>query len=109
LLQGLADGALAALVRWFSESLKPDPDLSDPRCIPRFEAAIAACLDALEKETWDKDFLIGEISVACLLGYLDLRFAQLDWRGAHPGLAAWFAGMESRPSMQATRHVLPPP
>lgn len=102
-LQGLADGVMGALVRWYSELLKPNPDLHDARGIPRFEAATAAALDALERETWTDDFLIGEISVACLLGYLDLRFAQLEWRKPHPRLAAWFAHIETRPSVHATR------
>ncbi len=26
----------------------------------------------------------------------------MDWRGAAPGLAAWFAGFDQRPSMRAT-------
>ncbi len=36
------------------------------------------------------------------LGYLDLRFPDLDWRGACPGLSAWFAGFDQRLSMRAT-------
>ena len=29
---------------------------------------------------------IGTITYGCALGYLDLRFAQIDWRGAYPNL-----------------------
>jgi glutathione S-transferase len=45
---------------------------------------------------------IGTITLACALGYLDLRFEDLGWRQAHPGLAAWYLAFSQRPSMQAT-------
>lgn len=46
---------------------------------------------------------IGQIAVAAALGYLDFRHGERDWRGTRPGLAAWFATFQDRPSMQATR------
>lgn len=48
---------------------------------------------------------LGRITAACALGYLDFRFPQEDWRGAHPRLSAWYAGIAERPAFQAT---LPP-
>ena len=33
---------------------------------------------------------IGEITIACALGYLDFRFAHEPWRPAAPRLAAWY-------------------
>ena len=48
-------------------------------------------------------FDIAAIGVACALGYLDLRQPEWDWRGRYPRLAAWFAEVSQRPSMQATR------
>ena len=33
---------------------------------------------------------IGEITVACALGYLDFRFANEPWRPGHPVLTAWY-------------------
>ncbi|MBK0325962.1 glutathione S-transferase [Rhodobacteraceae bacterium F11138] len=45
---------------------------------------------------------MGHISVACALAYLDFRHPQRDWRRGNTDLAAWFAGFESRPAMQAT-------
>ena len=47
-------------------------------------------------------FDIAAIGVACTLGYLDLRQPEWDWRGRYPRLAAWFAEVSQRPSMQAT-------
>jgi hypothetical protein len=30
---------------------------------------------------------LADISVGCVLGYMDLRFAHIDWRSTHPNLA----------------------
>jgi hypothetical protein len=38
-----------------------------------------------------------------MLGYLDLRFADKDWRSGHPKLAAFAATIGQRPSMEATK------
>lgn len=46
---------------------------------------------------------IGTVALACALGYLDLRFSDIAWRDDAPELAAWFAKVSERPSMQATR------
>jgi glutathione S-transferase len=50
---------------------------------------------------------VGTIAVGCALGYLDLRFAHLEWRARFTALARWFDHFETRPSMQATRPRLP--
>ncbi|HEX8541799.1 glutathione S-transferase [Pseudomonas syringae] len=48
---------------------------------------------------------IGAIAIGCGLGYLDFRFADLDWRASHPAAAAWFAEFDQHPAMLATRPV----
>lgn len=45
---------------------------------------------------------MGQISVACALGYLDLRHSARDWRAGHDVLAAWEAEFAKRPAMIAT-------
>jgi len=45
---------------------------------------------------------IGEIAAGCALGYLDFRYADLNWRDGHPRLAGWFAKFSQYPSMAAT-------
>jgi len=47
-------------------------------------------------------FDVAAISVACALGYLDLRFPDMDWRAANPQLANWYFEVSQRPSMVAT-------
>ncbi len=45
---------------------------------------------------------MGQISVACALGYLDFRHSVRAWRVARPNLAGWYDLFAQRPSMQAT-------
>jgi len=50
---------------------------------------------------------IGEITLGCALGWLDVRLPDVDWRAGNAGLAHWFATISERPSFAATRPVLP--
>jgi Glutathione S-transferase len=44
----------------------------------------------------ETDILVGEIAVACALGFLDFRFAGEDWRASRPRLAGWFERFGAR-------------
>lgn len=61
-------------------------------------------LDLLEREaaTLDGEPTIGNITVACALGWLDFRYGDDDWRKNRPALARWFEKFAARPSMKAT-------
>lgn len=52
-----------------------------------------------------RDLDIGQIAVACALGYLDFRFPDIDWRASRPALTGWFAECSKRPSMRQTMPV----
>lgn len=45
---------------------------------------------------------MGQIAVACALGYLDFRHGARNWRKGNDALAAWFEEFSQRPSMQAS-------
>lgn len=45
---------------------------------------------------------MGQISVACALGYLDLRYPDSGWRSGREALAAWYSGFADRPAMRDT-------
>ena len=45
---------------------------------------------------------MGQISVGCALGYLDLRHDARGWRAGNTGLADWYENFAKRDSMQAT-------
>jgi len=61
-------------------------------------------LDQLEAEvkSLKGKLTIGTVSIACALGYLDLRFADMGWRDKRPKLAKWFAQTSKLPSIKAT-------
>lgn len=48
-------------------------------------------------------FDIASISLACALGYLDLRQPDLSWRSSFPRLASWYYEVSQRPSMLETQ------
>jgi glutathione S-transferase len=104
LRQGLADGAAAAAGRLYAEQRRSEADRV-PGMEARFQAAIDAALDALEKDVPPfGEPLIGDIAAAAFIGYLDFRFPATGWRIGRLKLSAWFDVFCARPSMQATEH-----
>jgi glutathione S-transferase len=61
-------------------------------------------LDSLEGRCsgFNASPLIGEISVACILGYMDFRYTDNDWRQSRPALASWFEEVMKRDSLSQT-------
>lgn len=100
----LADGILDASVTVRMELTFHEPGNISQKLVERQELSVAQAIAALESEAeaLDGPITIGQIAVACALGYRDFRFADVDWRAAHPKLAAWFATFAVRPSMTAT-------
>jgi len=103
-LQGLADGAATAAGRLYADEHRPRDERSEAM-MDRLRQALGAALDAGEIDPpLQGDCAIGAIAMAALLGYLDFRWPERDWRSARPKLAAWFAAFSTRPSMIATEH-----
>ena len=98
-LQALGDGLADAAVAWVTETRQASPNTAH---IERHRAAITAALDMLEKVKFAEVPTIGEISVACALGYVEFRQPELDWRGLRPKLSAWYDKFSAYPSMKAT-------
>lgn len=65
---------------------------------------VSRAMDVLEAEADTLGMLttIGEITIACALGYLDFRFANEPWRPGHPKLEAWYAKVAALPPMART-------
>lgn len=102
-LQALGDGILdAAVLRFLERKRSTTQQSNDWNDMQR--NAILRGLQYLENivSSWETRFKIGQIAVACALGYLDFRFAEEDWRQARPALAKWYAEIVQRESMQAT-------
>ena len=102
--QALADGIMDAAVAVRVETVtRPDAYRWDAWA-ERQRVAIRRGVDAREEEadSLDQRFSIGEIAIACALGYLEFRHAIDDWRHNHPALSAWYDRIAQRPSVVAT-------
>jgi glutathione S-transferase len=51
---------------------------------------------------------VAHLALGCMLGYADFRWPDHGWRKQFPGVAAWFARLEQRPSFAQTRSEAPP-
>lgn len=103
--QSTADGILdAALLIRYELTARPESERSAV-WIAAQEAKILSALASFEAAAGGLAGRvdIGTITLGCALGYLDLRFAEMVWRAAHPALAAWYEGFAARPAMMATR------
>jgi glutathione S-transferase len=101
--QALADGCMDAALLARGEIMRPDGEKS-PAFLALQRQKMASAADALEKEAanFSTTLDIGLISIACALGYADLRHAADEWRKGRPALAKWYEGFARRPSMQRT-------
>jgi len=103
--QALGDGFLDLLVLLRDERMRANP--SD---VHKASAAArkAAVLDSVEHEADTMaatPLSVGHIAIGCALSYLDFRYAEEDWRKAHPRIARWHADFASRPSVRATEPI----
>lgn len=103
----LGDGMLDVALPWLGERYRPAERQSEPH-MALWRAKLEACVAALEDEApaLARDpFTIGQLAIGVALGYLDFRFAELEWRARHPALADWYAGFAARPSVRANPPV----
>ncbi|CAH0222504.1 glutathione S-transferase [Pseudomonas brassicacearum] len=104
-LASLADGIMdAAVMIRYETALRPVEKHWD-EWLDAQRDKIRRALGMLEAEAIAEltcHFDVASISVACALGYLDLRHPDLEWRKANQQLAAWFAEVSLRPSMVET-------
>lgn len=104
-LQSLCDGVLDAGVLVVYESRYRPADKRVDTWVERQQDKIARALAALESAPPALDALpnVGQIGLACVLGYLDLRFNG-DWRKGHPKLVAWHDRFAAQvPAFAATK------
>lgn len=107
LADGLLDAAILARLEstWAGRSDKQ-------RCqawIDRQMSKIDITVRAMSTGLGDKAFCSGihlslsDIAVGCALGYLDFRFAHIDWRTPYPNLARLHEKLMQRPSFVDTQ------
>jgi glutathione S-transferase len=96
-LQALCDGILDASVLQVLESRFRPPERHEPKWLVYQADKVTRSLAALEREPPARTVTpdVGHITLACALGYRDLRFAG-SWREDHPRLVAWLDDFAAR-------------
>lgn len=105
--EALADGICDATQAIVLEHRRPVKQ-QNKDWIERQRQKIGAGVAELARELGDKAWCNGEaytladIATGCALGYLELRYAELDWRREHSNLAKFAEKLAKRPSFQET-------
>lgn len=110
--ESLADGVLdASIAARLEKTWAPREGYRSQAWIDRNMSRVAASLKAMSRGLGEKawcsgnHFSLSDVAVGCALGYLDFRFAEIDWRSDYTNLARLAAKLANRPSFIDT---LPP-
>jgi glutathione S-transferase len=107
-LQALADGILDASILIVYEGRFRPKEKHEQKWLDMQAGKVARAMAAAEASSpgLDSPPNVGQITLACALGYRDFRFGE-TWRKDHPRLAAWLQDFAARvPAFEATK---PPP
>ena len=96
--QAIGDGIMDAAVARRLDMGRPQEAARDA-AMARSRDAVTRTLDLLQSDPPANHLDIGAITVACALGYLDLRFAPDAWREGRGKLAQWYGEMMERPEI----------
>ncbi len=104
--EALADGITDAAFSLTMERKRPAEQQSSEwigrwinairRTVAHFDAHVP------QRPSTDRGPDLGDIALACALGYLDLRHGDLGWRMSAPALAGWFTDISERQSLAST-------
>lgn len=103
-LQALADGLLdAAVLCRFENGLRPE-EKRWPDWVEGQSDKVKLALDALDQSPMlrEQTLNLGQIAVACAIGWLEFRQPVGDIRASRPRLFAWYDEFAQRPSMVVT-------
>ncbi len=101
----LCDGICDAVVLTFFERHRAAGAQSEPR-LARQRRKIDGGLAEIARLLGDRDwtvgdgFTLGDIAAGTVVGYLAVRFPELDWRARHPNLARLSDRLEARPAFR---------
>jgi glutathione S-transferase len=104
--EALADGLLDAAILARLEATWPgrSAEQRSQPWIDRQMSRVTGAVQAMARGLGDKPFCVGihltlaDVAVGCALGYLDFRFAHIDWRTPHPNLHRLFEKLATRQS-----------
>jgi len=106
-IEALADGVCDAVVLIALERARPHALQSTDwitRQVAKVEAGVAQAAQALQGSEYfvGDRFSVADIAVGCMLGYLDLRLPEFEWRAQQPGLMPFYERMMARESFRQT-------
>jgi glutathione S-transferase len=109
--EALADGVLDAAILGRLEATWPGrtAEQRSAAWIERQMGKIHASMKAISQGLGDKAYCAGihfslaDIAVGCVLGYLDFRFPQINWRADYPNLAKLDDKLATRQSFIDTK------
>jgi glutathione S-transferase len=107
-LQALCDGILDASILTVYESRFRKPEMHEAKWLDLQAGKVSRALAVLEAAPPLLDAGqalpdVGQITLACALGYRDFRFGG-SWRSEHPRLVAWLDSFAARvPAFAATK------
>ena len=104
--EALADGILDAAIlarleqTWPGRTAEQRSQAWTDRQLSRVNASLAAISKGVGEKPWCSGIhlSLADIAVGCALGYLDFRFAHIEWRDAHPNLAKLSEKLNARAS-----------
>lgn len=105
--EALADGVCDAAVAALMESRRPE-NLQDAAAIAKqlgkVQRGLKALSDDLGESKWcvNETFSLADIALGCLLGYLELRYQDINWQQQYPNLARHYAALMQRASFKET-------
>jgi glutathione S-transferase len=100
----LADGILEAGMLARIEELRP----ADKRWSLWSHVQLLKVTNALNAIEAEADllapsvFTVGDVALACALGWLDFRYPDLPWRKDRPALERWYGDVSKRPAVART-------
>jgi glutathione S-transferase len=108
--EALGDGVLDAAIlarlenTWSGRTEGQRSAVWVDRQMKRVHASLAAMSKGLGEKAFCSGihFSLSDIAVGCALGYLDFRFAHIDWRAEHPNLAKLYDKLAQRQSFVDT-------
>jgi len=103
---GLQDAAILARLEqtWAGRSEGQRSAAWVSRQMDKVHACLAAMSQGLGEKAWcsGNHFTLADIATGCALGYLDFRFAHIDWRSSYPNLAKLYEKLALRQSFVDT-------
>lgn len=108
--EALADGVLDALIAarleatWEGRTKSQRSQAWIDRNLGKVHAALKSMSSGLAEQPYcvGIHLSLADIAVGCALGYLDFRFAQIDWRTDYPNLLKLYEKLMQRTSFSET-------